>query len=368
MAESSSPLLTLPTLTAISTDESEKESKDESSPLSPLQSSVMVVVPASRDLSESMVKLPMNLVNFFDVAKTWPKDSGMAMLIKSADSSSTGPQFVLAMELSMLGVIHGSTNVADALDSKVGDSADSSSSTSSSSPWAANYPSSTKRSELLTMRREKKPSLYTSDEVAMVGNYNRVYHSQLVAMLEQRKLLGKEPLPPVTIKDAADESGGHTPQLRSNMFFIVPAMNWTKVDVAVQRGLATLVALDRQDMDQWMRDNVVGVDVHCLKHYLGTMSLKYRDMLPQEFATWLDQAAVKAAMVKSKEEMLKASTSNKKRAIDALSSGDDGNGNYQLPADTKTSTDASTPSAIADDRSNSGGDESGEKDSKRFKS
>lgn len=313
------------------------------------------------DLSRGMVKLPMDLVKVFDVVKTWPKDSGMAMLIKNTNGSADSePQFVLAMELSMLGVIHGS------VDSATSDSTDSSN-LSVSSPWAAVYPSSTKRSLLIERRREKKPSLYQSDEVAMVGNYNRVYHSRLVTMLAQRKIMGKEALPKVTIVDDSDESCGYVPQLRSNMFVIVPVKNWTQVEVAVQRGKATLVALNRQDMDEWMRTNVVGVDVHCLKHYLGTLSLKYRELStdsPQEFATWLDQAAVKVQMFKSKEQMTnkmaKSSAISKKRAIDAISNGDDGNGHFDTSS-TKHDDDHCHKNADADV-------EGSEKDAKRSRS
>lgn len=360
MAESSSPLPALPTLTSIVIPATSSSPPavviDEEKDDSPQEASAIV------DLSKSIVKLPMDLVKEFDVAKTWPKDSAMAMLIKNPAIISE-PQFVLAMELSMLGVIHGSD------DSTLGTNDDS-----DASPWInLTYPSSTTRTHLLTRRREKKPSLYQSDEVAMVGNYNRVYHSQLLAMLAARKVQGKGPLHPVTIVDDSDESGGQVPQLRSNMFFIVPVNDWSEVEVAVQRGKATLIALDRQDMDEWMRMNVVGVDVCCLKQYLGTMTLKFRSLSessPTEFAQWLDQAALKVKMAAIREEasrlqllqyekMIKTAAMSKKRAIDALSSGDDGNG--QLV----TAGVGSTTYNHDDDR---GDDDKSERDSKRCKS
>lgn len=66
-----------------------------------------------------------------------------------------------------------------------------------------------------------------------------------------------------------------------------------QLDMEIDTGRAVLVALNRDGVSQWLRENVVGVSKFVLENRVGKLPTNYLDMSSAEFANWLDAATLK---------------------------------------------------------------------------
>lgn len=74
----------------------------------------------------------------------------------------------------------------------------------------------------------------------------------------------------------------------------ISAATRTATSKDIDTGRATLISLDRDGVSQWIRRNTVGVSKFILECEMGKLPTNYLDMLPEDFAAWLD---VKAAAI-----------------------------------------------------------------------
>lgn len=198
------------------------------------------------------VFLPLGLTKTFDVGKLWVGDN--SFIIRDNSPCHLGGTFVCAwaMEASIMGVVHGDDTPL--------------------------------RNDIISERSKIMNSTNASGVADTIGGLNRVYHMQLKDFLSRRKYFGTV-LPPVKIVDEVDESGGCVPQLRSDMVLMVSIGSNVGSDIA--EGRARLIARDRKDMHQWMRDNVVSVAREDLELLTGPLP-EHFDESSFEFANWLD--------------------------------------------------------------------------------
>lgn len=137
---------------------------------------------------------------------------------------------------------------------------------------------------------------------------NHLYHDQLKALMKKRGVVD----PPSMQQRGDDESGGCDPQLRSDtvmrisMQDVGPDMDPKHVSVAALLGKGTLIALDTQDMCQWVLHKVVGVSVESLWGVVGELPINYAEMSPAQLATWLDEQTVLVEAVKQRKATMKA--------------------------------------------------------------
>lgn len=206
------------------------------------------------------VFLPLTLTKKFDVGKLWVGDNSFIIRDSSSNTTSATLVVVWAMDASIMGVVHGDDsplrNDIIAQRSKVMDTAASGTGNGSAA--------------------------------GTIGALNLLYHSQLKDFLSWRKIGNTrviEPLPPVTIDDEEDESGGCVPQLRADMVLMVPIGDSVGSDLV--QGRAKLIARDRKDMHSWMRNNVIAVAREDLEQLTGPLPHHF-DESSAEFATWLD--------------------------------------------------------------------------------
>lgn len=212
--------------------------------------------------SREFVSLPLGLTKKFDVGKLWVGDN--SFIVRNSNPGHSGNTIaftcVWAMDASIMGVVHGDNsplrNDIIAERSKVMDTAAS--------------------------------GIGNGSAAGTIGGLNRLYHAQLKNFLSQRKIGNTrviEPLPPVTIDDEEDESGGCVPQLRSDMVLMVPIGDSVGSDLV--QGRAQLIARDRKDMHSWMRNNVVAVAREDLEQLTGPLPEHFEES-SAEFALWLD--------------------------------------------------------------------------------